>query len=89
MENFARHHADFLSVIGLHQRAEHLLRRFTGGQVIEHLRVEVLRKLNPAGTAGRNQGQVLALVQPPQKFVPFFHNREVRAKLRIKNLVKA
>ncbi len=61
--------AHLLGVVGLGQRAEHLLRRLAGGEVGQHVGIEVLHVVDPARGAAGEHGQGHLLACRPSAFL--------------------
>ena len=76
-------------VVGLVHRAEHLLRRFAGGEVFSEFREIVFAVLDPTGRAGCDEREVLAFLHSAEEFGCFFHDGKVCGEVHVVNAVKA
>ena len=87
--------AEFLGIVGLGQRAEHLLRRLAGREVGQDLRMEVLGEQDPAGrTAGEHrQGHRFLVHQRPsqarEQFRAFLQDRHVGGEVRVEHGIES
>ncbi len=81
--------AKLLRVVGLDNRAEHLLRRLAGGQIRDKLGEVVLAVANPPGRAACDHRQHAAVLHSVDKFSGFFHNGEVCREIGVEYLVEA
>jgi hypothetical protein len=96
------HHEDVLGlpaqlfgVVGLSQRAEHLLRRLAGGEVWEHVGVEMLHVVDPSWRAAgeHRKGYLLAveecLLQACEQLGTLFHDGQVGGEVRVEHGIEA
>ena len=86
---FSGFDADLLGVVGLRERAEHLLRALAGREVRQKLGVEVLDELDPARDARGDHRQRAAVLEPLQKLVALFDDRQVGGEVGVEDLVEA
>ena len=82
-------------VVGLGDRAEHLLRRLARREVRQHVGMEILHELDPAGRATREHRQGHRLLfdqgrfQPREQFGAFFEDRQVGGEVRVEHGAEA
>ena len=82
-------------VVGFGKGTKHLLRRLTGGEVVEHIGEQVLLELNPARRAGghHRKGNRFVVNQrsfkAAEEFGSFFYDGEVGGKIGVENAVEA
>ena len=81
--------ADLLGVVGLGDRAEHLLGRLAGRGDVEQVGVVVLEEVDPARAAGGENRQVLARLHAFDELVALLHDREVGREVGVEDLVEA
>ena len=87
--NISRVYVIFLCVVSFQNSAEHLVRGFAGGKIIQHVRIIMFTEFDPAWRAGSNQRKFSVASDPVDQFCAFFHNSQVRAGICVKNFVKA
>ena len=75
-------------IIALDDRAEHLVRGFAGGKVIEKFGIKFLAILDPAGRAGGDHRQLAAVFEAVQKLRALLENGEIGAEIGIEHLVE-
>ncbi len=78
-----------LGIPGLDYRARHLLGRFAGREVIEHIRIVMLAVFYPSGRAGGYHREHAAVLDSAEELVRLFDNSEIRAEVGVKDLVEA
>ena len=88
-DDILRVDAHLLGIPGLDYRARHLLGRFAGREVIEHIGVVMLAVFYPSGRAGGYHREHAAVLDPAEELVCLFDNREVCAEVGVKDLVEA
>ena len=81
--------AAFTRIVSLVHSAEHLLRRFAGGEVVREFGEVVLAVLDPTGRAGGDEGEVLAFLHSFKEFGCFFHDGKVCGEIHVVNAVEA
>ena len=88
-DDILRVDAHLLGIPGLGYRAGHLLGRFAGREVIEHIGVVMLAVFYPSGRAGGYHREHAAVLDSAEELVCLFDNREVCAEVGVKDLVEA
>ena len=78
-----------LRIVGFEDCAEHFVRRFARGKVIELIAIVILRIVYPAGRTGRNHGKHAAVFDAIEKFVCLLHNRKVCAEIGVKHFLES
>ena len=78
--------AVLLAVIRFEHAAEHLLRGFAGGEIIQHVGIIVLHELYPAGAAGREHGQRLFAHDTLHQLGRLLHDGEVGGNVHVEDL---
>ena len=73
----------------LNQTTEHSLRRPAGRKVFCKFRIKCLTVVYPCRTTGCKQWNIFILLKSFQQLSRFFHNRKVRGKVGVVNLIKA
>ena len=81
--------AHLFGIVGLGQRAEHLLRRFATGQVGNHVRIIGFAEFYPARAAACDQRQCAAVFHALNKLGGLLHDGEVGRGVGVEHAVKA
>ena len=79
----------FFAPVAFEQRAEHLLRRLTGGNIGDELGISLFDELYPRGTAGREHGHRLIRLYTVDKLACLFHYRKVCGNVHIEYRIRA
>ena len=89
--NFVRVHAEIVRQPGLADRAEHLLRRLSGGQTAGHFRELRLQKAHPARAArGKHRLVVqIACLQALEQLGAFLHDGQIGGKRGVEHIIRA
>ena len=79
----------FFGIVGFNKRAEHLVRRFAGGEVRDEFGIEFFAVFDPAGRAGGDHRESTAVGETTDKLGAFFHYRKVGGEVGIEYLIEA